>query len=71
MLDDILRQDVPKGALKALKPITAQQVLDAIDASLVRPRAGMYVFPGRGSTTAWRLRRFTPGLFDAALRRLL
>jgi NAD(P)-dependent dehydrogenase (short-subunit alcohol dehydrogenase family) len=71
MLDDILRQDAPKGALKVLKPITAQQVMDAIDASLARPRAGMYVFPGRGSTTVWRLRRFTPGLFDAALRRLL
>jgi NAD(P)-dependent dehydrogenase (short-subunit alcohol dehydrogenase family) len=71
MLDDILRQDAPKGALKVLKPITAQQVLDSIDASLARPCAGMYVFPGRGSTTVWRLRRFTPGLFDAALRRLL
>jgi short-subunit dehydrogenase len=42
------------------RPITPEQVLDAIEAALERGR--FWVFPGRGSTTAWRVRRFLPGL---------
>jgi NAD(P)-dependent dehydrogenase (short-subunit alcohol dehydrogenase family) len=49
------------------RPITPEQVLDAIEAALERGR--FWVFPGRGSTTAWRVRRFLPGLLWRGLHR--
>ena len=42
-------------------PIEPQQVLDAIETTLEKDR--FWVFPGRGTKLAWRLRRFLPGLF--------
>jgi NAD(P)-dependent dehydrogenase (short-subunit alcohol dehydrogenase family) len=49
-------------------PIEPEVVLDAIETSLERGR--LWVFPGRGSTAAWRLRRFLPGLFWWRLHRI-
>lgn len=40
--------------------IEPQQVLDAIDHALQRDE--LFVFPGRGSKLAWRLRRWLPGV---------
>jgi short-subunit dehydrogenase len=59
----------PRG-LKDLPPIRPEEVLDAIEDGL---EAGeLLVFPGRGATTLWRLRRLAPGLLwkrvDAAER---
>jgi NAD(P)-dependent dehydrogenase (short-subunit alcohol dehydrogenase family) len=42
-------------------PIDPQQVLDAIERALETGR--FWVFPGRGTTLAWRMRRWLPGLF--------
>jgi NAD(P)-dependent dehydrogenase (short-subunit alcohol dehydrogenase family) len=40
--------------------IEPQEVLDAIDAALAR--GDLFVFPGRGSKMAWRMRRWLPGV---------
>lgn len=40
-------------------PLEPQDVLDAIDAGL--ERNDLFVFPGRGSRLAWRMRRWLPG----------
>ncbi len=40
-------------------PLAPQEVLDAIDAALERD--DLFVFPGRGSRLAWRMRRWLPG----------
>jgi NAD(P)-dependent dehydrogenase (short-subunit alcohol dehydrogenase family) len=45
-----------------------EQVLDAVERALERGR--LFVFPGRGSALAWRLRRFAPGLVWRRLNRL-
>jgi NAD(P)-dependent dehydrogenase (short-subunit alcohol dehydrogenase family) len=42
-------------------PIEPQAVLDAIEVALDKDR--FWVFPGRGTRLAWRLRRWLPGLF--------
>jgi NAD(P)-dependent dehydrogenase (short-subunit alcohol dehydrogenase family) len=49
-------------------PIEPEAVLDAIETSLEKGR--LWVFPGRGSTAAWRLRRFLPGLFWRRLHQI-
>jgi NAD(P)-dependent dehydrogenase (short-subunit alcohol dehydrogenase family) len=41
-------------------PIEPAVVLDAIETSLDKGR--LWVYPGRGSTAVWRLRRWLPGL---------
>jgi short-subunit dehydrogenase len=41
-------------------PIEPAVVLDAIETSLDKGR--LWVYPGRGSTAAWRVRRWLPGL---------
>jgi NAD(P)-dependent dehydrogenase (short-subunit alcohol dehydrogenase family) len=42
-------------------PIDPQEVLDAIERTLEGRH--FWVFPGRGTALAWRLRRWLPGLF--------
>ncbi|WP_433598221.1 SDR family NAD(P)-dependent oxidoreductase [Nocardia sp. CA-135953] len=69
MLDDIFDQGMSRRATKLAVPIAPETVLDAVDAALARPRGKVFVFPGRGSTVMWRMRRFLPGLFDAIVRR--
>lgn len=46
--------------LEQTPPIAPELVLDAIERSL--ERGELFVFPGRGSKLAWRVRRFLPGL---------
>jgi NAD(P)-dependent dehydrogenase (short-subunit alcohol dehydrogenase family) len=41
-------------------PIDPQQVLDAIEVTLEKDK--LWVFPGRGTKSSWRLRRWFPGL---------
>jgi short-subunit dehydrogenase len=56
--------DQVKGAARAMvdstPAIRPEEVLDAIEDALERGR--FWVFPGRGTSVAWRLRRFVPGL---------
>jgi short-subunit dehydrogenase len=47
--------------LAEVPPIEPEVVLDAIETSLEKGR--LWVFPGRDSAMAWRMRRFLPGLF--------
>ena len=42
-------------------PIDPQEVLDAIERTL--EGGHFWVFPGRGTALAWRMRRWLPGLF--------
>jgi NAD(P)-dependent dehydrogenase (short-subunit alcohol dehydrogenase family) len=55
---------IPRRATKLVKPLSADAVIDAIEEAL--PQKRLFLFPGPGTTTMWRLRRFAPGL----LRRL-
>lgn len=59
MLDQIRATVWPK-IFDEGPPIEAQEVLDAIEGAIGGDSP--FVFPGRGSTTAWRLRRWLPGL---------
>jgi NAD(P)-dependent dehydrogenase (short-subunit alcohol dehydrogenase family) len=54
--------------LDEVPPIEPEVVLDAIERSLEKGR--LWVFPGRDSGIAWRLRRFLPGLFWWRLHRI-
>jgi short-subunit dehydrogenase len=45
--------------LQSLRPLPPSQVLDALETALERGR--FWVFPGRGTALAWRLRRLLPG----------
>lgn len=63
MLDDIIQSGgMPSRAVKLVKPISPQGVVDAAAAAL--PTTRLLVFPGRGSTTLWRIRRWAPRLTD-------
>lgn len=53
--------------LEQMSPISPEQVLDAIEDGLEKGR--LWVFPGRGTKTTWRLRRFVPGLLWAGMHR--
>jgi len=52
--------DVPTRVTKLVPPITGDDVVDSIEEGLEKGR--LFVFPGRGSPTLWRLRRFAPRL---------
>ena len=54
--------------LAEVPPIEPEVVLDAIETSLAKGR--LWVFPGRDSAMAWRVRRFLPGLFWRRLHRI-
>jgi NAD(P)-dependent dehydrogenase (short-subunit alcohol dehydrogenase family) len=70
MLDDIMAQGMSER-LKNMSPVaTAEQVVDAIEVSLARPRAGIYVFPGGAAKVLWRARRLSPRLLAGVVRRL-
>jgi NAD(P)-dependent dehydrogenase (short-subunit alcohol dehydrogenase family) len=49
-----------RDMIDASPKIEPEEVVDAIEDALERGR--FLVFPGRGSSTVWRLRRFLPGL---------
>jgi len=70
MLDDIMAQGMSQR-LKNLSPVAApEQVIDAIEASLARRNAGIYVFPGVSAKVLWRARRLSPRLLAGVIRRL-
>jgi NAD(P)-dependent dehydrogenase (short-subunit alcohol dehydrogenase family) len=54
------RDTVWPNVLDQSPPIEPQQVLDAIEKTLEADR--FWVFPGRGTSLGWRLRRWLPGL---------
>ncbi len=57
--------------LKNLSPVAApEQVIDAVEASLTRRLAGIYVFPGVPAKVLWRVRRLSPRLLAGVIRRL-
>ncbi|TAM65217.1 hypothetical protein [Mycobacterium sp.] len=70
MLDDIMAQGMSER-LKNLSPVAApEQVIDAIEASLVRRHARIHVFPGIPAKGLWRMRRLSPRLLAGVVRRL-
>ncbi|MGH3969334.1 MAG: SDR family NAD(P)-dependent oxidoreductase, partial [Mycobacterium sp.] len=70
MLDGIMAHGMSER-LKNLSPVaTPEQVIDAIDASLIRRHAGTYVFPGVPAKVLWRARRVAPRLLARVVRRL-
>lgn len=54
--------------LDEVPPIEPEVVLDAVERSLEKGR--LWVFPGRDSRAAWRLRRFLPNLLWWRLHRI-
>lgn len=70
MLDDIMAQGISER-LKKMSPISPpEQVIDAIEASLTKGHAGIYVFPGVPAKVLWRVRRLSPRLLAGVVRRL-
>jgi NAD(P)-dependent dehydrogenase (short-subunit alcohol dehydrogenase family) len=56
---DQIGEHGPKGLMQAPR-IRPEEVLDSIEQALDDQR--LFAFPGRGTTTLWRLRRLVPGL---------
>ena len=66
MLDDFVATGaLPRKGLEYFKPIAPQVVIDAIEPALEGKK--IFCFPGRGTTTIQRARRFVPGLTPRAL----
>lgn len=53
---------------KVVRPITPESVIDAIDKHL--PGKSTFVFPGRGTKTMIRMRRFMPNLTNRLFRKI-
>jgi NAD(P)-dependent dehydrogenase (short-subunit alcohol dehydrogenase family) len=67
MLNDFVAAGaLPRKGLKYFKPISPETVVDAIEPALAGKK--IFCFPGRGTTTIQRARRFVPGLTRRALR---
>lgn len=63
VVDTPMLEQVGAGAppgFDRVRAIQPEAVLEAIEDALETGR--LFVFPGRGTTTLWRLRRFAPGL---------
>jgi len=57
----LLDQAISKPkVLEEMPPLAPQEVLDAIESSLDAGR--LWVFPGRGTSVSWRMRRWMPNL---------
>ena len=65
----LLEQATSRPKLLAESPkLRPEAVLDAIERGL--ERGELFIFPGRGTKLAWRIRRFLPGLMWRRLRAL-
>jgi NAD(P)-dependent dehydrogenase (short-subunit alcohol dehydrogenase family) len=69
MLDDIVGQGRHDGLKRFVPFITPERVVDALEGSLQRRRAGLMVFPDASSAIAWRARRWVPRTLTAVFNR--
>ena len=60
----LARDDAALGGQRGIDPSV---VVDAIEASLAAGE--LFVLPGKGTKTAWRARRFAPGLIWRQIER--
>ncbi len=70
MLDRIFEQGLPERVRRLntfIPAISAEQVVDELDASLAKRRSRLMVFPDRSTKVLWRVRRWAPGLLTAAI----
>lgn len=68
MLDDIYAQGLPTRMQRFARPITAEQVIDALEKSLEKkPTAQTMVFPDASTKVMWRIRRWTPRLLNGVV----
>jgi NAD(P)-dependent dehydrogenase (short-subunit alcohol dehydrogenase family) len=58
----------PRVMFKFMRPMRPGRVLDEIEAGL--ERGDLFIFPGLGTSTMWRFRRFFPDLTWSVLRRI-
>jgi NAD(P)-dependent dehydrogenase (short-subunit alcohol dehydrogenase family) len=70
MLDDIVGRGRHDGLQRFVPFITPERVVDALEGSLLRRRAGLMVFPDASSKVAWRARRWAPRTLTAVINRL-
>lgn len=70
MLDDIVGRGRHDGLQRLVPFITPERVVDALERSLQRRRAGLMVFPDASSALTWRARRWAPWALTAVLNRL-
>ena len=70
MLDGIFSQGLPARMQRLSRPITAAQVIDALDQSLARPKGNLMVFPDVSTKLLYRVRRWAPGLLTGAIARV-
>jgi len=66
LADFVAAGALPRKGLEYFKPIAPEVVVDAIEPALEGKK--IFCFPGRGTTTIQRARRFAPGLTRRALR---
>jgi NAD(P)-dependent dehydrogenase (short-subunit alcohol dehydrogenase family) len=64
----LAQADSKPKLLDEVPPIRPDAVLDAIERSL--ERGDLFVFPGRGTRTGWRMRRWFPGLVWQRLHKI-
>ena len=58
----------PKVMFEWMRPMRPERVLDEIERGLENKE--LFIFPGLGTTTMWRVRRFFPGLAWAFVHRV-
>ncbi len=69
MLNDIVGQGRHDGLQRLVPFITPERVVDALERSLRKRRAGVMVFPDASSAVAWRARRWAPAALAATINR--
>lgn len=69
MIDGVIRDGQSAKAVERSRPLLPEQVIDAVERSLLRRHGRVWVFPGPAGAV-WRIRRFAPRLVNAAATRL-
>jgi NAD(P)-dependent dehydrogenase (short-subunit alcohol dehydrogenase family) len=70
MLNDIMAHGMSERLKNLSRPVAPEQVIQAVEASLSRRHAGIYVFPGASTKVLWRARRLSPRTLAGVVRRL-
>ena len=70
MLDDIMVHGMSERLKNLSRAAAPEPVIQAVEASLSRRHAGIYVSPGASTKVLWRARRMSPRTLAGVVRRL-
>lgn len=68
MLDDIMARGMPNRLKNLSRAAAPEQVIEAIEASLLPRHSATFVFPGLPAKALWRARRLSPRLVGGLVR---